>query len=340
MASVRASSAVLGKSASVSRVHSLAAPPRVDGLLTYWLGPLRVVPIEEPVHLRVLCAAGALLCHRGQPATQRPLSRAPSRACEHLGGVFAPMAQPSMRDFEVLGELGSGSYARVLHVRRTRDGQAFALKVMNKAFLVRNNKAEGARRERELLERLGGRPGVVGLHFAFQDASHLYLALDVCPGGDLQQQLARRPGGQATRQEARLWAAQLVLALAAVHAAGAVHRDVKPENVLLTADGYVRLCDFGSAKRLGSEDAVQAQPGIIRSRCGTFAGTAEYCAPELIQGKLAACVASDFWSLGCVIFHMLVCERPSAGCTTHSQLTGTACMCRRAGRRSRARQST
>lgn len=253
-----------------------------------------------------------------------------------------------LSDFDVVSELGAGSYSRVLLLRRKCDGQEFAVKVSNKTFLLRHNKAEGARREREVLESLLGARGVVRLRFTFQDVDNIYLATDVCAGGDLQQQLARRPGGQATRAEARFWGAQLALALDAVHAIGAVHRDVKPENVLLTADGHVRLCDFGSVKRPGVDGALVSKPGVsepatmMRSRCGTFAGTPEYCAPELIEGKLVSC-AADYWSLGCVMFHMLVCARFCENCIAHSMCGNqylTHVRARLVDRRSRGLRST
>ena len=214
-------------------------------------------------------------------------------------------APQSLRELEVVRELGVGSYARVLHVRRRSNGEEYALKVMNKAFLLRENKGEAVKRERELLELLCGTPGMVRLAFSFQDALSVYLATEVCHG-DLQAQLARRPGGRADAWEARFWTAELALALHALHAHSCVHRDVKPENVLLDARGHVRLCDFGSAKRLDALPAPpRAPPPGTRVRNGTFAGTAEYCAPELIQGLATSC-AADFWSLGCLLFQALV----------------------------------
>lgn len=202
----------------------------------------------------------------------------------------------------------------VLHARRLSDSADFALKQLNKSFLVREHKTESAVRERELLEALAGQPGVVRLHFAFQDVHSLFLATEVC-AGDLHSQLARREGGRASRTEARFWVAELALALAAVHALGAIHRDVKPENVLLSASGHVRLCDFGSAKRLtppappaAAAGEPEPAPGHGRERMrggSATAGTAEYCAPEVVEGGGGSC-ASDFWSLGCVLYQCLV----------------------------------
>lgn len=206
-------------------------------------------------------------------------------------------------DFEVLGELGQGAYARVLRVRQRSDDALFALKVQNKAFLIRERKAAAARLERDLLDSLRGCPGVLQLCFTFQDASCLYLGTELC-ACDLFCQLRRRPHGRAELWEARWWTAQLLVALEAVHAAGAVHRDVKPENVLLTKAGHVRLADFGSALRLSEPVGP------------SLAGTAEYSAPELVDG-CDVTPAADFWSLGCLLFHVLVGQPPFRGATEY-----------------------
>ena len=214
------------------------------------------------------------------------------------------VSQPArLSDFVVHEELGAGSYARVVRAVRRVTGEEFAVKVMNKAFLLREGKAEAARRERDTLTALRDAPGVLRLAFTFQDASSLYLGTELCAGADLHAQLARR-GGRAAPWEARFWVAEAALALAAVHAARAVHRDVKPENLLVTGGGHVRLCDFGSVRLL---DAPPAPPpaGVRRRGAASFAGTAEYVAPELLDGAEAT-PAADFWALGCVLFQLLV----------------------------------
>jgi 3-phosphoinositide dependent protein kinase-1 len=218
------------------------------------------------------------------------------------------MAAPvRLSEFIVAEELGAGSYARVVRAVRRASGEEFALKVMNKAFLLREGKAEAARRERDTLAALRDAPGVLRLAFTFQDASSLYLGTELCAGGDLHAQLARR-GGRAAPWEARFWVAQAALALAAVHAARCVHRDVKPENLLLTAAGHVRLCDFGSVRLLDAPPTPRAA-GTRRRGAASFAGTAEYMAPELLDGAEAT-PAADFWALGCVLFQALVRLRP------------------------------
>jgi 3-phosphoinositide dependent protein kinase-1 len=263
-----------------------------------------------------------------------------------MGGDDAACAKPCrLSEFEVLHELGCGSYARVLAARRVATGETFALKVMNKAFLLRERKAEAARRERDVLAALRDVRGVIRLAFTFQDAHSLYLGTELCAGGDLHAQLARRPGGRAAPWEARFWVAQAAVALAALHAPPhrVVHRDVKPENLLLDSRGHLRLCDFGCVKQLDAPAAAAgAQPGCARAARrggGTFAGTAEYVAPELIDGG-ATTPAADYWSLGCVLFQLLA--RVRVGMCALSRPPSDACCLprRRAARHSRAPRST
>jgi 3-phosphoinositide dependent protein kinase-1 len=239
-----------------------------------------------------------------------------------------------LSDFDVLDELGAGSYATVLRAQPKAGGPCVALKQMNKAFLLRENKALAARREREVLELLCARRGVVHLLFSFQDASSLYLATELCEGGDLQTQLQRRPGGVSQRWEARFWAAELALALASTHELGVLHRDVKPENVLLTRDGHVRLCDFGCAKRLGEEPQPEPSVRGVRPSRGSNAGTAEYLAPEAVEGH-GSTAASDYWSLGCVLYCCLA--RPGLPFAYVARADHRR---RLVGRRSRAPRST
>jgi len=154
---------------------------------------------------------------------------------------------------------------------------------------------EQAMEERSVMERVSGHPFVAHLHCAFVDSGKLYFIQNLCHGGDLFDNLAAQKPRRFPERVVRLLAAELVLAVGHLHAKRVLHRDIKIENVLLDAEGHVRLADFGHAKHL----AVAA--GL---RSNSFVGTERYCPPEMFHGR-AHGRAVDWWQLGCLIFELL-----------------------------------
>ena len=141
--------------------------------------------------------------------------------------------------------MGRGAYGRVLQVRKNDTSELFAMKVMRKADVLKRNQVRPALTERQLLQSVR-HPFIVSLHFAFQSDEHLYLVLALQSGGELFFHLKRE--GAFAEGRTRLYAAEILLALEALHSLGYLYRDLKPENVLLDSDGHVRLSDFGLAK--------------------------------------------------------------------------------------------
>ena len=201
-------------------------------------------------------------------------------------------AQPQLDDFELLGVLGRGSYGRVLQVRKRDTGEVFAMKVMSKTDLIRRNQIRHALTERTLLQAMQ-HPFIVPLCYAFQSESSLHLILELQAGGELFFHLRRE--GAFAESRVRLYAAEILLALEALHSAGYVYRDLKPENVLLDAAGHVRLSDFGLAR-----EAVAASDASAL----TFCGTPSYMAPEVLRGTGHG-MPVDWWSFGTLIYEML-----------------------------------
>lgn len=131
------------------------------------------------------------------------------------------------------------------------------------------------------------------LYYAFQTTDKLFLVLDYCPGGELFFHLSRYRRFQ--EPVARFYAAELLLAIGHCHKKGIIYRDLKPENVLLDADGHVKLGDFGLAK-----DGIRHPTQGAKSMCGT----PEYMAPEVLnQSGHGFCV--DYWGLGMILFEMM-----------------------------------
>jgi len=174
----------------------------------------------------------------------------------------------------------------------------FALKKLSKAKLTQMNHATHVARERNIHKTLEHR-SIVSMIGSFEDEQHVFFVLELAPGGDLHARL--RAVGKLQGEVARFYAAQVVCALEYCHGRGIVYRDTKPENVLLCDNGYVKLADFGWAKRLGTH-------GLTCTLCGT----PEYTAPEMIRlqpyGKEV-----DWWAIGILIFEMLAGRAPFRG---------------------------
>jgi len=197
----------------------------------------------------------------------------------------------TLEDFYMLCVIGKGSYAKVVLVKKKDTGEIMALKILKKEMVERRKQEEHVKTEREVLAKVV-HPFIAKLHYAFQNEKKLYFALEYCPGGELFNLLQKRK--YFTEDQARFYIVQIVLAIEHLHAKDFIYRDLKPENVLLDAQGYIRITDFGLSKGniKGGKDA--------RSVCGT----PEYLAPEVIlrqgHGK-----AVDWWTVGCITYELL-----------------------------------
>jgi serine/threonine protein kinase len=180
----------------------------------------------------------------------------------------------------------------VFLAKEKKTGEISALKVLRKDFVVKRNQVEHTKTERSVLGYVN-HPFIVGMKMAFQSKDKLYFVLDYCPGGELFYHLGRI--GRFSEDRARFYAAEIVLAISYVHQLEIVYRDLKPENVLLDAQGHIRLTDFGLSKE-----------GISSSSSGasSFCGTPEYLAPEIVD-RLGHGRAVDWWSLGALLYEML-----------------------------------
>jgi len=203
---------------------------------------------------------------------------------------------PNVKQFlPLLRVLGKGSFGKVVLVQKRvgrEQGSLFAMKILKKTHLVRRRQIERTRTERKVLSAVN-HPFIMKLHYAFQSPEKLYLVLDYCPGGELFFHLSRFR--RFPERVARFYAAELLLALGHLHKRGIIYRDLKPENVLLDADGHVKLGDFGLAKA-GIRHAYEG--------ASSMCGTPEYMAPEVLaQQGHGFCV--DYWGLGMLTYEMM-----------------------------------
>lgn len=195
----------------------------------------------------------------------------------------------------LLRVLGKGSFGKVVLVQKRcgkeKDG-LFAMKILKKSHLLKRGQIARTRTERKVLS-IVDHPFIMKLHFAFQTDDKLFLVLDYCAGGELFFHLSRQR--RFPEPWTRFYAAELLLALAHLHSKGIIYRDLKPENVLLDAEGHVKLGDFGLAKA-----------GIRHPYKGatSMCGTPEYMAPEILQG-LGHGFCADYWGLGMLTYEMM-----------------------------------
>lgn len=191
----------------------------------------------------------------------------------------------------MLKVLGKGSYGKVSLVKHNKDGKVYAMKMLRKEHIVKRNQVDHTKTERNVLEAVN-HPFIVTLHYAFQTPKKLYMVLEYCAGGELFFHLSR--AGRFSEGRCRFYAAEICLAIEYLHSLDIIYRDLKPENLLLDAEGHAKITDFGLSKE-GIQDNISAT---------TLCGTPEYLAPEILA-KAGHGKAVDWYSFGALIYEML-----------------------------------
>jgi len=200
---------------------------------------------------------------------------------------------------EHVGMLGCGSFGSVSLVRCRITGQSLALKAISKGLIVRRQLERTLTSEKQAMCRCQS-PFVVRLAATFNREQHVYFLLEAVMGGDLHTVYQRRFLFGSERHTC-FYMACVVRALEHLHDQWIIYRDLKLENIVLDSRGYGKLCDFGLSAVL--------RPG--HERCAfTVCGTPEYMAPEVFSGATGYTVAADWWSLGVLVYEMMVADTP------------------------------
>ena len=209
-----------------------------------------------------------------------------------------------LRHFKLLRNVGKGAFGKVKVVEKKSTGKLYALKYMSKEKIIEKKAVSNVIKERKILQNLAFYPFLVNLCFAFQDDTNLYMIIDLMLGGDLRYYLNHHPRPM-TEKLLAFWMAEIGLGLNYMHRKMTVHRDVKPDNLLIDSDGHIHLTDFNLTTYL-----PKSGKQLLKSTCGTLS----YMAPELFdEDSPGYNMSVDWWALGVIMYECMFVQRPFRG---------------------------
>ncbi|XP_033973506.1 serine/threonine-protein kinase N2-like [Trematomus bernacchii] len=233
------------------------------------------------------------------PASQENLSSINNT--EESGDQPVSALKMQMDDFKYFSVLGRGHFGKVLLAEFKKTGKLYAIKALKKRDIVTRDEVDSLMSEKRIFEMINAsrHPFLVNLHGCFQTSDHVCFVMEYLPGGDLMIHIHNDVFSEA---QTRFYSACVLLGLEFLHLNKIIYRDLKLDNLLMDADGFVKITDFGLCKEgMGHGD-----------RTSTFCGTPEFLAPEVLTDDNYT-RAVDWWGMGVLIFEMLVGESPFPG---------------------------
>jgi cGMP-dependent protein kinase len=214
-------------------------------------------------------------------------------------------------DLKIMRTIGTGTFGRVKMVQHKGTGQVCALKCMNKTEVVASHQERNIMAEKNLLFECSASPFILKLLQTYNHKNQIMMLMEFIQGGELWSYIyektntvKRSAGGGFDMAAVKFYSANVILAFKHLHNKGIAYRDLKPENLLIDSRGYLKMIDFGFAKKF-----PYLKNGMKQDKTYTLCGTPEYLAPEIVMSK-GYDKGVDYWALGCLIYELYLSRTP------------------------------